>query len=68
MTKCVKLRQNIPILQYSINVYLFAPLFRRRELTRRPYGHFAAFRCFQNFFVTYIGVFFVSKHKTNKLN
>ena len=28
----------------------FVPLFRERLLTRRPYGHFAAFLCFRKLF------------------
>ena len=47
--------------------FFFVPLFRGRQLTRRPYGHFAAFLCFRKLFFTYIGVFFVLKHKT-KIN
>ena len=39
--------------------FFFVPLFRGRQLTRRPYGHFAAFLCFRKLFFTYIGVFFV---------
>ena len=45
-------------------------LFRGRQLTRRAYGHFAAFLCFKKFFLShlYVDVFFVLKQKTNKLN
>ena len=48
----------------------FVPLFRGKQLTRRPYGHFAAFLRFREFFLLllYIGIIFVLKHKTNKLN
>ena len=40
--------------------FFFVPLFRGRQLTRRPYGHFAAFLCFRKLsFFSHILVYFL---------